>query len=214
MFKDRFDAGKQLAEKLMKYKGKKDTIIFGIPRGGLEVGYELAKNLKLPLDIILTKKIGFPGNDEYAIGAVGLGNEYIVDEEVVKSSAISQNYIKEEVKRLSKLIEERYKLFRKNKKFPNIKNKTIIVVDDGIATGNTVKMSIKLLKKQKPKKIILAIPVAPQEAIRMLEKHVDELICLSTPINFFAIGQFYDNFTQVSDKQVIGYLSKAKEFLN
>ena len=206
MFKDRFDAGKQLAKKLMKYKGKKNTIIFGIPRGGIEIGFQISKILKLPLDAIITKKLGYPGNEEYAIGAVGLGKEYILSENMVEGSRISQDYIDEEVERLNESIKKRYKTYKK-KKIPQIKNKTIIIVDDGIATGNTIKLSVLLLKKQKPKKIILAIPVAPKEAVKMLEEFVDELICLSTPINFFAIGQFYENFTQVSDKQVIEYLS-------
>ncbi len=212
MFKDRFDAAKQLAERLMKYKGKKNTIIFGIPRGGLEIGFELSKILKLPLDVIITKKIGYPGNEEYAIGAVGPGKEYIIDEKVIESSGISQDYLNEEVERLNALIEERYKAYKRIK-FPQIKNKTIIIVDDGIATGNTARLSILLLKKQKPKKIILAIPVAPKDSVKMLKKHADELICLSTPIIFFAIGQFYENFTQVSDKQVIQYLKESKEYL-
>lgn len=207
MFKDRFDAGKQLAKKLMKYKGKKNTIIFGIPRGGIEIGFQISKILKLPLDAIITKKIGYPGNEEYAIGAVGLGKEYILSKDMIDCKEISQDYIDEEVERLNELIKKRYKTY-KGKKIPQIKNKTIIIVDDGIATGNTIKLSVLLLKKQKPKKIILAIPVAPKEAVKMLEEFVDELICLSTPINFFAIGQFYENFTQVSDEQVMQYLKQ------
>ena len=207
MFKDRADAGKQLAKKLIKYKGKKDAIIFGIPRGGIEIGLHISRILKLPLEAIITKKIGYPGNEEYAIGAVGPGKEYIISDDV-PGSKVSKDYIDEEVERLNELIEKRYKLY-KRKKFPDIKNKTIILVDDGIATGNTAKLSIQLLKKQKPKKIILAVPVAPKDSIKMLEKYADELICLETPLNFFAIGQFYENFTQVSDEQVINYLSKV-----
>ena len=212
MFKDRFDSGKQLAEKLIKYKGKKDTIIFAIPRGGVEIGFEISRILKLPLDIIITKKIGFPGNEEYAIGAVGAGKEYIIDEGVVESNKISQNYIDGEIEALNKLIEERYTFYRGIKKFPGIKNKTIILVDDGIATGYTVKMSVILLKRHAPKKIILAVPVAPKDSIKMLKKYVDELICLDMPLMFFAISQFYESFAQVSDRQVVEYLKKAKHF--
>ena len=207
MFKDRADAGNQLAKKLMKYKGKKDAIILGIPRGGVEIGFQIAKILKLPLDVIVTKKIGCPGNEEYAIGAVGPGKEYILND--WQSSGAGEDYIEEETERLGKLIEERYRLYKRTKKFPQIKNKTIILVDDGIATGNTAKLSILILKKQKPKKIILAIPVAPKDSIKMMEKYADEVICLSTPTSFFAIGQFYENFAQVSDKQVIKYLSRV-----
>ena len=208
MFQDRTDAGKQLAKKLMKYKGKKDTILFGIPRGGVEIGFQLSKILKLPLEVIITKKIGYPGNEEYAIGAVGPGKEYILNEDVAGGKEVNHDYIDEEVERLNELIEKRYKLY-KRKRFPDIKNKTIILVDDGIATGNTAKLSILLLKKQKPKKIILAVPVGSKDSIKMLEKYADEVVCLEMPLNFFAIGQFYENFVQVSDEQVIKYLSKV-----
>ncbi|MBS3103287.1 phosphoribosyltransferase [Candidatus Woesearchaeota archaeon] len=211
MFKDRFDAGKQLAEKLIKYKGRKGTIVFGIPRGGVEIGFEISRKLKLPLEPIITKKIGFPGNEEYAIGAVGPGKEYILDDDAIKGSGISRDYINEEIESLNRLIEERYKAY-KIKKLPNARNKNIILADDGIATGNTMKLSIQLLRKQKPKKIILAVPVAPKDSIKMLKSHADELICLDTPLAFFAIGQFYENFAQVSDEQVIEYLEKGKDY--
>jgi len=138
---------------------------------------------------------------------VGPGKEYILND--WQSSGAGEDYIEEETERLGKLIEERYRLYKRTKKFPQIKNKTIILVDDGIATGNTAKLSILILKKQKPKKIILAIPVAPKDSIKMMEKYADEVICLSTPTSFFAIGQFYENFAQVSDEQVIKYLSRV-----
>ena len=210
-FKDRHEAGKLLAKELKKYKNNKDAIILAIPRGGLEIGYEIAKELSLPLDILVTKKIGFPGEPEYAIGAVGPKKEYILNEEVILQSNISESYIKSEVEGLSREVEEKYARYRGKKKLPVLKNKIVIVTDDGIATGHTMMLSLKIIKKQNPKKLIAAIPVGPPDGIENLKQAADEVICLSTPSFFLAISQFYDKFEQVSDEEAIRYLKEANK---
>jgi len=208
MFKDRHDAGKRLAKKLLKFKGKKDTIILAIPRGGLEIGYELAKALNLKLDIIVTKKIPYPGQPELAIGAVGM-NEEILNAELIKTENISPSYIKEQIKEIIKAAKDKYKRYHKQVPITNLKNKILILTDDGIAMGHTMAAAIIVAKKDKPKKIIVAIPVGSPEAVHMLNQMADEVICLQIPSNFFAIAQFYESFPQLDDTKAIEYLKEA-----
>ena len=203
IFKDRFTAGKLLAKELKKYKNKKDAIVLAIPRGGLQIGCSIAKELNLNLDIILTKKIGYPGNPEYAIGAVSLTSE------IVEEQGISKDYIQNKIKNIRKSLKERYKKYLGKSKPQNLKNKIVILTDDGIATGKTMLLTIKLIKEQKPKKIIVAIPVGPIDNIELLKENADEVICLYSPENFFAIGEFYENFEQVSDEEAIKLLKES-----
>jgi len=209
-FKNRNDAGKKLAERLVKYKNKKDTIILAIPRGSLQIGFVLAKELKLPLDIIIVKKIPHPSNPEYAIGAVGI-NESIVNEDVIKSEGVSENYINNVTKELTKAIEERYKRYRGEKSLPDLKGKIVILIDDGIATGYTMLAGVNIIRKQNPKKIVLAVPVAPPSSLDKFKGLVDELICLETPDMFSAIGEFYEDFSQVEDKDAIRLLKEGNK---
>lgn len=207
-FKDREQAGRQLAEKLQKYKGK-DTLILAIPRGGLVIGFALAKSLGAPLDIIVTKKIGYPGDPEYAIGAVGPNKAVIVNEDAAKD--VPKDYIDEQVKEISAAINEKYRKYKGKVEIPNLKDKIVILTDDGVATGSTIKVSIELIKQQNPKKIVVAIPVGPPETIHEIAQQVDEIICLEQPTSFFAIGAFYDNFPQVEDEEAITYLKEANK---
>lgn len=208
LFKDREQAGRQLAEKLQKYKGK-DTLILAIPRGGLVIGFALAKALGAPLDIIVTKKIGYPGDPEYAIGAVGPNKAVIVNEDAAKD--VPKEYIDEQVKEISAAINEKYRKYKGKVEIPNLKDKIVILTDDGVATGSTIKVSIELIKQQQPKKIVVAIPVGPPETIHEIAQQVDEIICLEQPTTFFAIGAFYDNFPQVEDEEAITYLKEANK---
>jgi len=207
-FKDREQAGRQLAEQLQKYKGK-DTIILAIPRGGLVIGFALAKALGAPLDIIVTKKIGYPGDPEYAIGAVGPNKAVIVNEDAAKD--VPKDYIDEQVKEISAAINEKYSKYKGKVEIPNLKDKIVILTDDGVATGSTIKVSIELIKQQQPKKIVVAIPVGPPETIHEIAQQVDEIICLEQPAEFFAIGAFYDVFPQVEDEEAITYLKEANK---
>jgi len=208
MFKSRFDAAQEMIRYLVRFKDNKNAIILAIPRGGLQIGYVLAKELHVPLDVALTKKIGHPTQEEYAIGAVSLTGE-VLDPKV--SREVSPDYIKNQIKEIRATLRERYKKYLGGKKPHSLEDKIVILTDDGVATGKTMLATIDLVKKDKPKKIIVAIPVAPLEAISMLEVHVDEVICLSTPPGFSAVGQFYENFEQVSDEEAITLLKEANK---
>ncbi len=207
MFLDRKGAAQQLIPKLEKYKKNKDAIILAIPRGALELGAVLREKLEIPLDIVVTKKIGAPGNEEFAIGSVGPDGKSQFKESTLKIHEIPMEYVENEAKRLKHVIKRRYEDYRDTKDLPNLKDKICIVIDDGIATGFTVLAAIQYIRRQKPKKIVLAVPVAALDSFDMLKTEVDEMICLEVHEDFFAVGQFYKTFGQVSDEE-------AKRILN
>ena len=201
ILKDRKEAGLLLSEKLEKYQDT-DTLILAVPRGGVPIGYEIAKNLNLPLDIILSKKIGHPLNKEYAIGAVSLDSTIIEEH-----PDVSNTYIESEIKNLRALLQENYAIYMGNRKPIDVKGKNVIVVDDGIATGNTLLASINMLRKNNPKKIIVAVPVVPADVVPVFKQKADEFIFLMAPIDFGGVGRFYENFEQVNDDEVVRMLS-------
>lgn len=201
ILKDRKEAGLLLSEKLEKYQDT-DTLILAVPRGGVPIGYEIAKNLNLQLDIILSKKIGHPLNKEFAIGAVSL-DSLLID----SHPEVSQAYIESEIKYLRELLQEKYALYMGNRKPIDVKGKNVIIVDDGIATGNTLLACINMLRKNNPKKIIVAVPVVPADMVPIFKQKADEFIYLMAPIDFGGVGRFYENFEQVNDDEVIRMLS-------
>jgi predicted phosphoribosyltransferase len=209
MFKDRYDAANQLVSKLSQYKNNSDVVIYAIPRGGLELGYVLAKELHAPLDVVFSKKIGAPGNPELAIGAVSLTQEEI--DSVYANNPNFKEYLQKEKEKVRALLQKRYEQYRGQKEGIQAQGKIAIVVDDGIATGRTMQIALQEIKKQKPKKIILAVPVAPADTVKQLEKYTDEIICLLQPISFYAVGQFYQQFQQVSDEQAIKLLRETQK---
>lgn len=203
MFRNRIDAGNQLAERLLQYKNM-DAVVLAIPRGGLPLGAVVAKILNAPLDVALSKKIGHPFNKEYAIGAVSL------ESMVLSDTRPSEAYIEGEVKKLRNILAKRRDQYYKNTKPQSLKDKIVIIVDDGIATGNTILATIQLVSKQEPAKIVVAIPVAPKSTLKKLKNTlaVAEVICLETPSNFRAVGQFYEEFFSVSDSEAIQILEE------
>ncbi len=204
MFRDRTDAGRKLAAALSAYRGRKDAIILAIPRGALQIGKVLHAELGLPLDIIITKKIPHPFNDEYAIGAVGPDGEHFVN--AGAAAQVAPEYIESQIGRLRAAVEERYGLYRGSAPKPALGGKTVILIDDGIATGSTMLAAIHVLRKQNPAKIVAAIPVGPPDSVAMLKAEADEVVCLMQPEMFFAIGAFYESFEQVDDKEAIAIL--------
>lgn len=210
IFKNRNDAGIQQAKQLKQYQNAPDTLVVALPRGGIVNGYEIAKELNLPLDIILSKKIGAPHNPELAIGSVGMDGTVIIDNDIVSSFAIPSNYIEEQTKQIKEKINKKLHLLRGNAGIPDLKGKTVILVDDGIATGYTMLSAINFLKTRHPQKIIISVAVAPQESINALKKQVDEIHCARTPMFMGAIGAFYKDFTQVTDQEAAKYLKKLK----
>ena len=207
MYMDRKDAGRQLAKSLRDLKDE-DVVILAIPRGGLPLGAIVAKELNAPLDVALSKKIGHPYNKEYAIGAVSLHHDILTD-----AMGVTKGYIEEEKIRIRKKLKQAHRQYYQNRNPQNLENKTVIIIDDGIATGNTILVTAALVYHQKAKKIIVAVPVGSESAVRKLRnsQFIDEVICLKTPFNFKAVGQFYKRFPQVSDDEAIEYLLKTKK---
>lgn len=205
-FKDRTEAAQILAVKLQKYKGS-NSIILAIPRGGVPLGYTISKALNLPLDLVLSKKIGHPMHKEYAIGAVTLENRVLSD----VASQVSSNYIEEETQRIREKLKKKIQEYYGKKKPISHKNKILIIVDDGIATGNTVLSTVQMLSEEAPQKIIVATPVASPSAIKKMQHspYIDEVICILAPEHFMAVGQFYEDFDQVDDYLVKEMLQKA-----
>lgn len=209
MFTNRIEAGILLTEELSEFKDNKNAIIVAIPRGGVPVGYEIAQKFNLPLEIVLSKKIGHPTNKEYAIGAATLNGKILTD----ASSKISQAYIDDEIEHIRDVLKARYKRYHGNMPPIELKNKIIILVDDGVATGNTLLSSIELIAQQKPLKIIVGLPVATQSALDKIKNQplVDTIVCLQIPRNFRAVGQFYQDFKPVDDTEVIDLLKKSSD---
>ncbi len=209
IFKDRRDAGVQLALRLKDYKDREGVIVLALPRGGVVTGYEVASYLNCPLDVIIIRKLGFPGNPELAIGAVSETGTVILNESMI-STGVPGEYIEEEISRQKTEIKKRANLYRKGQGIPDLGGKIVVIVDDGIATGATMKAAISTLKKEDIEKLVVALPVAPPETAGKLRQMVDELICLETPYGFMAVGSYYQDFNQVSDEEVVEILKGAK----
>jgi len=201
-FHDRIEAGKLLANELLFLRGKGNVIVLAIPRGGVPLGKEVADAIGAPLDIVITRKIGAPGNPELAIGAVTEEGETIIESNIARMVGATADYVKEEAKRQVKEIKIREEKYRGTRPYPKLEGKTVVIVDDGIATGSTIRAAIQSVKRQNADKIILAAPVGPPDIVRELSKDVDKVVCLSTPDYFQAIGEFYEEFGQVGDDTV------------
>ncbi len=209
MFIDRKDAGNKLSLRLEKFKDD-NCIILGIPRGGIVTAYETIKKFEFQWDLIIPRKIGSPNNNEIAIGAVTSDGTYFLNEKYVDMLNISQDYIERELYEQTEEIKRRLKKYKGNENFPKVNDKTVIIIDDGIATGFTILAAINSIKNHGSKKIILAIPVAPQDTINYLESFVDEVICLLIPDDFHAVGLHYENFDQVTDEEVIHMINELR----
>ena len=209
-FRDRQEAGQLLAQALAFLKGEKEVIVLGIPRGGVVVAAEVAKALDAPLDVYITRKIGAPYNPELAIGAIASSGDVVLDEKLISALDVSPEYIQSEIQQQRREIERRLKKYRGNRPAQKLEGKTILLVDDGVATGATTMATIRALKKQKPAKLILAIPVGPPDAVVRLREEVDELVCLATPQPFWAVGTHYLVFDQTPDEEVVRLLQESR----
>ena len=202
IFHDRTEAGRLLGDALAFLKGRKNVVVLAIPRGGVPVGKEVADKIGAPLDLVITRKIGAPGEPELAIGAVSQEGEIITDPELVTMLKISQEYLREQSAIQVEEIRNRMKKYRGDRPYPELAGKTVVIVDDGIATGSTIRAAVKSVKKRNAAEVILAAPVGPPDTVQELSKIVDRVVCLSTPEGFYAIGQFYEEFEQVEDEKV------------
>jgi len=206
MFTDRREAGNQLASRLREYKDELGVLVLALPRGGVATGYEIARALNVPLDIVIVRKLGFPGQPELGIGAISETGTVILNESIISTYGVPKDYIDHEISRQKEEITRRVKLYRKGKKLLSLEGKTIILVDDGVATGATIKAAIATLKKEKLKKLVVALPVAPPGVADELKQMVDTFICIETPFDFMAVGAYYRDFAQVSDEEVVDFL--------
>ena len=201
IFKNRTDAAQQLARRLEKMN-LSGAVVLAVPRGGVPVGFEIAKTLQLPLDVFLSKKIGHPDNPEFAIGSVTLESSVLGS----RAEYVDPEYLEEQTAAIRRQLRERYRRFRGGRQPLELQGKTVILVDDGVATGNTLFAAIDDIRRKNPAKIIVAIAVAPPEAARKLSQRADELVCLLVADDFYAVGQFYEDFSTVEDEEVTALL--------
>jgi len=211
IFDDRVDAGRKLAARLLKYKDQ-NPVVLGVPRGGVPVAFEVARALNAPLDVIIVRKLGAPGQAELGIGAVVDGDhpETILNREVMSALRVSRDYLEREIHNQLKEIHRRNQVYRSGRARIELKDRTVIVVDDGIATGGSIRAALRGVRQQGPKKVVLAVPVGPADTIESLRHEVDEIVCLSKPPMFFGIGEFYTDFHQLADSEVIRLLELAR----
>ena len=211
MFRNREEAGRILADKLSHYRNDPTAVILALPRGGVAVGYQLSLALHLPLDVFMTRKIGAPGNPEYAIGAMAETGSCSLNQEAVNSFGLSQHELDRLIHVQEKEIARRKDIYRQGRSLPQLTGRTVLLVDDGIATGSTFMASALAICSLQPRRLVGVIPVGPSSTIREVRSHVDELVVLMTPEPFEAVGNFFVDFTQVEDRDVIQYLNLAEE---
>ena len=212
LFSNRQDAGRRLAAELTRFKNAQ-PVILALPRGGVPVGFEIALALNAPLDVVLVRKIGAPGMSELAIGAIVDGEQLdrIIDSELVAELGVAQSYLDGEIARQAAEIERRRRVYFKGRAPVTVAGRAALVIDDGIATGATMRAALRAIRRRSPAKLVLAVPVAPPHTIDALRPEVDEIVCLATPEQFFAIGQFYADFRQLDDEDVIALLDRAHQ---
>ena len=205
-FRNRTDAGRQLAEKLAAYANRSDVLVLGLPRGGVPVGFEVARALGAPLEVFLVRKLGVPGYEELAMGAVASGGGRVLNDEIVHGLGISEHEIDAAVARELQELARRERLFRGDRPPPDIEGRTVILVDDGLATGATMRAAVAALRRQRPAGIVVAVPTASPDTCEALKAEADDVICAMTPDPFFAVGHWYDDFTQTTDEEVRDFL--------
>jgi predicted phosphoribosyltransferase len=201
-FRNRTDAGRQLAAKLAGYANRPDVLVLALPRGGVPVGFEVAHALGAPLDVFLVRKLGVPGHEELAMGAVATGGVRVLNDEIVRGLGISEPEIDAAAARELQELARRERLYRGDRPAPDVAGRTVILVDDGLATGATMRAAIRALRQQEPRRIVVAVPTSSPDTCEALKAEAVEVICAMTPEPFFAVGHWYDDFTQTTDHEV------------
>jgi putative phosphoribosyl transferase len=214
VFKDRADAGRQLAMQLERFADRLDVIVLGVPRGGVSVAFEVATALHAPLDILLSRKLGVPGQPELAFGAVAAGGGRYLDEDLVRITGISNTQVEQITVEVRQELERRATLYRGNRPPLQVAGKAVILVDDGMATGASMYAAVEALRQSQPARLVVAVPVAPPATWAWLRRVVDEIVCLNLPDAFLAVGEFYKDFAQVEDAEVIEMLRRAEDVLS
>src|SRR5437764_11331163 len=209
VFQNRAEAGRLLAERLGKYAGRDDVLVLGLPRGGVPVAYEIAKRLNAPLDVFIVRKLGVPGFEELAAGAIASGGVRVLNEEVMRAIPHAEEAIEAVTVRETAELERREQIYREGRPPPELRDRIVILVDDGLATGATMRAAVKALRERGAAKIVVAVPVGPPDTCQEFAHDADEAICLSTPPFFQAVGQYYEDFSQTSDDDVRELLTSA-----
>ncbi len=210
LFYDRTDAGRRLA-KLLKRRIQGPCVVLAIPRGGVVVGYEVAKELGCPLDVVISRKVGAPAQPELAVGAVAEDGAVFIDEEIAGLVGVSRDYVERRAREELREVRRRAEEYRGGREMPELSGKTVVLVDDGLATGLTMMAAVHMARNKGAEKVVVAVPVSPPETVAKLQRHADEVICLETPTNFYAIGQFYERFDQLTDEETNSILRKSRE---
>ena len=210
MFRDRSHAGRALAGMLARYAGRPDVVVLALPRGGVPVGYEVARALGAPLDVFVVRKLGVPGHEELAMGAIASGGVRIVSENVVEALNISDRVIATVAAAEARELERRERLYREGRLFPDVRGRTLILVDDGLATGSSMRAAAAALRSLGAARIVAAVPVAPKESCDALRELVDEVVCARVPERFMAVGEWYEDFSQTSDEEVSELLRRGQ----
>ena len=202
LFRDRADAGHVLASRLAGYAGRADVVVLALPRGGVPVAYEVARALGAPLDVFLVRKLGLPGHEELAMGAIASGGIRLINEDVVDAYRVSDAQIAAVTDAEERELERRQRLYRDNRPLPQLSDRTVILIDDGLATGATMRVAVLALRQESPARIVVAVPVAAAETCDDFRGIVDDIVCAETPSPFYAVGLWYEDFTQTTDEEV------------
>lgn len=210
LFEDRIDAGKKLAKELSKYANRSDVLILALPRGGVPVAFEVAKELNVKMDVFIVRKLGVPGNEELAMGAISSDNVLVLNEDIVKSFQIPERVINMVAENELKELKRRERTYRGDRPKPEISGSTVILIDDGLATGATMRAAASAIKTKNPAKIVVAVPTGAPDTCELFKKEVDEVICIATPEPFYGVGAWYGNFSQTTDEEVCELLDKAR----
>lgn len=209
LFKDRTVAGQVLAKKLADYANRSNVLVLALPRGGVPVGFEVARALNAPLDVLVVRKLGVPDNEELAMGAIASGGVRILNQSIVNDIQISDEVIARVAVQEERELERRESMYRGDRPFPNLKGQTVILVDDGLATGATMWAAIIAVRQQQPKEIVIAVPVAAPETCEEMQSKVEKIFCANTPSPFYSVGMWYEKFPQTTDDEVRELLNKA-----
>lgn len=210
-FQDRRHAGRRLAERLAAYADRRDVIVLALPRGGVPVAYEVSRALHAPLDVFVVRKLGVPGHEEYAMGAIAGGGARVLDATIVRDLGLSDASVRAVESDERHELERREAIYRDGRKAPNLLGRTVPVVDDGLATGATMRVAVKALRLQSPGRLVVAVPVGSAQALQRLRHEADEVVCESTPRALSSVGQWYDDFSQTSDDEVIALLQQGHQ---
>jgi putative phosphoribosyl transferase len=209
LFRDRNDAGRQLAGRLAKYAGRPEVVVLALPRGGVPVGFQVAQALGVPLDVFLVRKLGLPGREELAMGAIASGGERVLNEDVVQSLGIPEEVIETVAAEEQRELQRRERAYRDNRLPLNVRGRTVLLVDDGLATGSSMRAAVAALRRQHPARIVVAVPVGAGITCEDLQTEADEVVCAHTPEPFAAVGLWYNDFSQTTDEEVRELLQQA-----